>query len=543
MKKAGTNKQKRLTDDYVSKKGIELAQGYEEPWISGEELEKRPEFVKSLKRIEQGDIDLFIVYLPNRIGRFKDRVVRAQITATFEKTQTSVYCVRSKRLYRWNSERDMTDLEKKLMESREENQDRGENIRDGHEQARLEGRFSGGGLPFGVVQQLPNVDYGIEHEFRIDPEKMHVVNEIFEKVGKGWGYCKVRNYLNSDLEQVVRLRGKYKVGKKAGKVKWWTDSGIWGIVWNDFYTDGVVRTNTTDQHNVDTGLRNLVPIELVEQARRESKIRRPSLGKPNSMKRDWLLHGLAKCGYCGSPLAVRSPVKRYKDTSKTYHYYHCRRAGRGDPNKPCSFRSTEAERLERKLWSRVLETLLQKDLKDKLMSQNFTMDKDTEETVKLLKMEEGRLEELSKELDRISFNYEKGYYEDRIPIYESRMEEVRVNIGECRENIIRYTEQLERPKEVEEAVKRAVEGLNKELKLLKKYIREPKPTEKFVEGVELLDSWVVFEHPNANKEEMKKIYDLKRRILQKFVDFSNSHAGISVKNDMEISLSLLFSSL
>ena len=129
------------------------------------------------------------------------------------------------------------------------------------------------------------------------------------------------------------------------------------IVKNDVYFTGILQPKKENTAKgvqpMDTGLK-LFPKELILQARQEMAVRRARfhptpLDQRKTKQRmegtevvfsDALLHGLARCGYCGWKLGLG--VQRM--ASGTYGYYVCRHRYRGD-NK-CKQSSLSVKKLD-----------------------------------------------------------------------------------------------------------------------------------------------------------------------------------------------------
>ena len=201
--------------------------------ISGETIKSRPGFQEVLAQIKTGKIDVLLVYMIDRIGRFSSRKDRNYVIELLEESKTSVHSPYHG-LFRYDNEKEFNELEGHLNDSRADNLWRAIRISEGHQAKRLKGRFSGGTTPYGIGwDKDKDKDKGEWYEV---PAEVETLKFIFQKLSSGWGLARVRDYLNENPDDYPKRARLYK-GKPS---KLWNEAGIHYIVKNDFYFTGVI---------------------------------------------------------------------------------------------------------------------------------------------------------------------------------------------------------------------------------------------------------------------------------------------------------------
>ena len=169
--------QKLELKELIGKYDYKVLGEFQDDGISGEEIAKRPGFKEALERIGKGDVDVLLVFMIDRIGRFKSRRDRNTVIELLEEQKTNVHSLYDlsleDRLFRYDNEEAMNDLESELNASRRENVLRGIRIAKGHRNKRLKGRFSGGTVPYGIRWDK---EIG---KFLVDEKERQTLEEIF----------------------------------------------------------------------------------------------------------------------------------------------------------------------------------------------------------------------------------------------------------------------------------------------------------------------------------------------------------------------------
>jgi len=231
QEKQSISLQKVKLEAHADEKGYRIVKEFQDDGISGESIGKRPGFQQCLEFVKKGQTDTLLVYMIDRIGRFKERRDRNQVIELLESSRTSVESPYDG-LYRHDSETDLNDLEAALNESRRDNVKRSYRIREGQLANRLNGHMGGGLTPHGIR-------WTKKDGFRVDKVEKRAVEEIFEKAIEGWGALRIRNHLNSNL----RSFPKRKDGKGKVRSDKWRCGHIRGIMHNDFYFTGLIESD------------------------------------------------------------------------------------------------------------------------------------------------------------------------------------------------------------------------------------------------------------------------------------------------------------
>jgi site-specific DNA recombinase len=539
---------------FAAEKGYEIVAEFHDDGISGEQIDKRPGFQKALEEIASGKVDFLLVYMIDRIGRFASRKDRNRVIELLEESKTSVDSPYHG-LFEYDKEKKLNALEGLLNESRQDNVMRAIRVKEGHAASRLKGKLSGGRTPYGIFQD--------ENGFSIGTKEFGTLKEIFDKLSNGWGCDRVRDYLNSYPSKFPKRVRKFK-GKPVVK---WSAPNILDFVHNDFYFTGIITPTKQNKEQgglpVDTGLKDkLFDRKFIEVVRREVSTRRSRKVKSQQDKTifiDALVHGIARCGLCGWKLGLQ--VVHNHEINRTYFYYLCR----GRSIKLCKFKAMPAHKLDKFVWNKFVETIQNPTMMQKLiLNEDFLLDKDRKSQEALLKKAKNDIKKFAEVKKRIGKQYTWGHIDDKE--YEKEMKRILALQEQTEENIIKYTETLKRPKEVRYSVKRATELVAEQMEVIwaldkiKEMIADIKgipsgkdiltklqiagtKTKLYGEIKEMIDDLKQKSTVNpddlANDEIRKMIFQQKRAMLQKFIDFDKGK-GIRVMGpkDVEFNFSI-----
>jgi len=454
QEKESIDLQKNTHQDFIKAKGYDVVAEFEDDGISGEEISKRPGFRNALERLKKGDVDVMVVYLVDRIGRFKRRKDRNHVIELLEETQTHVHLSEDDVIFHWDNEKELNDLEYELNASRRENVIRGKRIHKAHTAKRLKGYYSGGLLPYGV-----KFDRTRKAFYKI-PKEMDTLQIIFEKLSGGWGLHRVRDFLNANPELYPKRVRKFR-GKPVTK---WSAEHIRLLVLNDFYFTGIVpRTPKSIKKGIppiDTDLgKILFDEETVQIARREMSTRRTRFIDPTHKDRkrthsqrdkvvftDALLHGIVRCGNCGWKLGLQ----RIKYGKYNYLYYKCR----GRYKRKCDAKNIRVDVLDRKVWREFIQTLSSpEDIEQMILEQNFIVDKKREEKKSLYQKAEKDLVGITGTIERTSKMFQWGHLsQDQYKVEITNLQRIETQTKETLKNI---GEILRRPADVKKSVAKA----------------------------------------------------------------------------------------
>jgi len=453
--------QKIRLNKHSIEKNYEVVAEFQDDGISGEGIDSRPGFLNALDMIKQDEIDVFLVYMIDRIGRFKNRKDRNRVIELLEESHTSVDSPYDD-FFRYDNEDDLNDLEKLLNESRRDNVKRGIRISEGHMANRLNGKFSGGQVPYGLC-------YIDRIGFQIVQSELDTLKEIFKKISTGWGLNRTRDFLNLYLDRFPKRARKYK-GKP---VKEWSAIHIRGLVHNDFYYTGIIQLTPDSEKKgvqaIDTKIK-LFDQDSIEIARREVSIKRARYFDPNLINRkhshaqqdetvftDALLHGLIRCGHCGWKLGLQ----KQRFNGRVYYYYKCRGVDKGK----CDFKQVSGLKLDKLIWRKFIETLQEPaKVQEQILKQEFLFDKDRKAQISLFESTKKDLKKLAKVKARILKQFRWGHLND--DEYRAEMEKITKLYEQTEKNLNRYREAVERPIEVEETVKRATQLIAEQANLI-----------------------------------------------------------------------------
>ena len=309
-KKQSINLQKTRLKEFAEEKGYKIVgDGFEDDGISGESIESRSGFQDTLATIEQGGVDVLLVYMIDRIGRFAARTDRNDVIELLEKSHTNVDSPYHG-LFRWDNEKELNDLEGALNESRLENKMRAIRISEGHLEARRNGGFSGGRPPYGLRYDKKN------KKFHPHLKEYATLKVIFSKLRGGWGVWRTADFLSQDLKKYplpdtkkTYRKDKPTLGIKRGDPKpavAWNPATLRSFVAKDFYFTGIIVPTPASakkgQLPVDTKNR-LFTEQEVKAARDEMRIRRWGTKSEDAVKTDMLFRGFAQCAHCGWDLS------------------------------------------------------------------------------------------------------------------------------------------------------------------------------------------------------------------------------------------------
>lgn len=189
-----------------------------------------------------------------------------------------------------------------------------ERVKMGKQKKAANGEWPGGPIPFGYTM-APGKIKGGRALVRLvpDPNRAHIVREMFERYLNGVGIRGLALWLNDEARVQSATGGRWRVNTIS---KLLTNPVYCGDVGHGRRSDGPVTRVKGDHEPI-------VPREIFDtvQAMFESR----KLAAPRHATGTYPLAGVAKCGVCGGPIASQL---QYKTTN---YYYQCLnwRQGRG----------------------------------------------------------------------------------------------------------------------------------------------------------------------------------------------------------------------
>jgi hypothetical protein len=186
--------------------------------------------------------------------------------------------------------------------------------------------FNAGGRCYGYDNvEVREGDRRVRVEYRINAEQAHVVRNIFEWYGQGWGLKRIVKQLNAD-KVPPPTAGKRGTGS-------WSASALHAMLRRDRYRGLLTWGKSAKGYKRGTKVRSPRPqqdwitkashLAIVEDdlwLRVQARVAANARGEaPNRGGRPptYLLSGLARCGKCGGPIAVnngksaQNPIKVY----------------------------------------------------------------------------------------------------------------------------------------------------------------------------------------------------------------------------------------
>jgi DNA invertase Pin-like site-specific DNA recombinase len=436
----------RLTR-FAKERDYEILASFEDDGISGEGISARPGFQSCLAKVAEGDVDVLLVFMIDRIGRFASRKDRNQVIELLEDSKTSVESP-YEGLFRWDHEKEMNALEAHLNESRLDNVSRGIRVSEGHLAHRLAGKARVN-CPYGIRQDKAT------GKFNPEPKEVDTLREIFDRLSQGWTVRALRDYLNSDLERFplpnytpTRRKDNKDLGLKKGDPlpRRWAKTTIQKFAKNDFYFSGVIipmaRSVRKGFTPIDTGLK-LFPESLVRTARRQTSVKRRT--KPGeAVKAPALIHGLAVCR-CGWKLSLNSyPVKNGRQW-----VYRCLQAdGRKKGTNRCDFYPTPMEELDLQVWDSLVAALSNPEkVIQEIMRKELILDDDHIQLAKKqLSQAVAVLEGIEAERTRLNYQHQRGGISQEE--YDRALTDILTRKGAVEDKVRQAEQTLSQPKQV-----------------------------------------------------------------------------------------------
>lgn len=280
--------QLRVLPAFVESQGWSLVDTYTDDGRSAKagKLEAREGFARLVRDADARKFDILVVVDIDRLTRTNDLEERARILGPFQRNNIQIVTPSGGVL-------DLRTMFGELwvtmqaLAAAEENRKRGERIMAGKLRAIANGRKPAGPTPYGLA-------YSKVTGWSINARTGPIVREMFRRVIGGESCLTIAN--DFDLRGLPLTRGI------------WTRHTVWRIVRSRHSIGEWVADK-------GRGLRMPVPAIIDEstwQAAQDTLIAHGKRGLRRT-KHVYLLEGLAVCGICGAPIAIRSPTKQRRD--------------------------------------------------------------------------------------------------------------------------------------------------------------------------------------------------------------------------------------
>jgi site-specific DNA recombinase len=276
--------QLRVLPAFVAAQGWSLVGTYVDDGRSAKtgKLEARDGFAQLVRAADAGELDLVVVVDVDRLTRTEDMRERAAILGVFQAADVSIATPAGGVL---DLRTMMGELYVTLQAifAAEENRKRASRVKAGKARAIAEGRKPAGPTPYGLTYTRATGAWSIE------PAAAAIVREIYARVIAGESCLAIAEDL--DARGARPPRGE------------WTRHAVWRLVRSrhaagTWSADHVRRLEIAVPPIVDAATWQAAQDRLIAHGKR-------GLSRTRHV---YLLEGLAVCGLCGSPIAIRSAV-------------------------------------------------------------------------------------------------------------------------------------------------------------------------------------------------------------------------------------------
>lgn len=321
--------QRKACRDFADKMGWVIVNEEQETGVSGYKVSAndRDKLQLIKKRAEQGKFDILLVFMFDRLGRKSDET--PFVVEWFVKHGVRVWSVNEGE-QRFESHTDRLTNYIRYWQADGESQKTSIRTKTAMGQMVQEGRFRGGGVPYGYRLAPSGILNKRKHEvckLEIDEDEARVVRMMFNLcVGSGYGRSKIANMISG---QGIKTRSGTN----------WHEATVGHILHNIAYT-GVLRSGES-QSEIFEELQIVDPDtfalaqKLMAERVNEFNAQRTM---PKNISGQALLSGNIFCGHCGGRLTlttngtVRHNLKggtvfrrrvRYVCYNKTRHRVNC----------------------------------------------------------------------------------------------------------------------------------------------------------------------------------------------------------------------------
>ena len=321
--------QRKACRDFADKMGWVIVNEEQETGVSGYKVSAndRDKLQLIKKRAEQGKFDILLVFMFDRLGRKSDET--PFVVEWFVKHGVRVWSVNEGE-QRFESHTDRLTNYIRYWQADGESQKTSIRTKAAMGQMVQEGRFRGGGVPYGYRLAPSGILNKRKHEvckLEINEDEARVVRLMFNLcVGSGYGRCKIANMISGQ-------------GIKTRTGSNWHEATVGHILHNVAYT-GVLRSGESQSEIfeelqiVDPDTFALAQKLMAERVNEYNEQRT----MPKNVSGQAMLSGNIFCGHCGGRLTlttngtVRHNLKggtvfrrrvRYVCYNKTRHRVDC----------------------------------------------------------------------------------------------------------------------------------------------------------------------------------------------------------------------------
>lgn len=313
--------QKKSCHDFVdSKEGWTVVKEYEEKGVSGykKKSSERDVIQKVLYDAENGEFSALVVFMFDRLGRREDDT--PFILQKLVGLGVEVWSV-TEGQQRFDGHTDKLLNYIRFWQASGESYKTSIRVDAAHRQMVQEGRFRGGGVPFGY-RTKPSGKFNKKGkellELEIDPAQAEIVQSMYRlTVEEGYGQNRIAKLLNEQ-------------GHLTNKGRPWSSSVINAMIKHSLYKGYYVYAKGTEKEVISEERK--VDLAIVDEATwnraQEIRAKRNPTNTKNgdqecvirSTKSSLLLIGLARCGHCGNALTTTWNKKIYDRSDGTRQY-------------------------------------------------------------------------------------------------------------------------------------------------------------------------------------------------------------------------------
>lgn len=316
---------------------FEIVDEYVDDGYTGTNFD-RPDFIRMIKDIENGIVNMVIVKDLSRLGRNTNMVLRYYqeyfpsrgvrfITATQDNIDTF-----------YNEDDDLVSFKAVISELYPK--DISKKIKSVKIVKAKQGLFQGNTAPYGYKKSPDN-----KNKLIIDKEVSWIVKEIFEKYSKGYTRTKIVQSLNE--RKILPPREYLKIKGIKTENKGWRDFTITRIVSNPVYIGTMVGAKTVKpsfrrKERIINTKENQIIVENMHEpiidieTFNKCQILKEKFKHNRNRKYDDIFKGLIYCKECGSISTLKHKEKITKSGRKCeINSYICSEANKGT-NKKCN---------------------------------------------------------------------------------------------------------------------------------------------------------------------------------------------------------------
>ena len=300
--------------------------------------------------------------------------------------------------------------------------------KNGMKKRAADGLWNGGKPPIGY-------DYYSDKGLVINQNEANTVRAIFDMyANKGWGYSRICQFLNCNLD-------KYATKNK----KSWSYSTVKQVLDNPTYAGYIRwgkqqnwstkrRKGTTDEYILVKGTHE--PIMTEELWERTRELRKDKKAPEKLQNMHYLLSGLAKCPDCGASMVSQRSQRKRKDGSKVWYRYYCCSQW-ANKKAVCKPNLIKANLLEQQVVERIMSFVKNPNLPE-ILAKRLGKSTDIKELEKKLKSIEAKIKKLKADEDKY---YEYLVDDKKLKILKEEKILEKINELNCE------MEQLEKEKE------------------------------------------------------------------------------------------------